>query len=177
MVLARGALWFLSGDTTLSRIEPRTGQVEARIRYKGFAGVAPAFVAADSEAVWVWGGGALTRIDPESNEIVSSVEVTASGPIAAGLGNVWVADGQNNQVLQVAPESALGSAPSVIRTIPVGGRPVGVAAAAGALWVALSEGTVVKADPSSGAVTETITVGGTLGGIYADDRSVWVAVD
>jgi class 3 adenylate cyclase/DNA-binding beta-propeller fold protein YncE len=177
MVLAKGALWFLSGDTTLSRIEPRTGQVEARIRYKGLAGVAPAFVAADSEAVWVYGGGALTRIDPESNEIVSSLETTASGPIAAGLGSVWVADRQNNQVLQVAPESALGSAPSVVRTIAVGGTPIGVAAAEGALWVALSEGTVVKADPSSGAVTETITVGGSLGGIYADDHSVWVAVD
>ena len=177
MVLARGALWFLSGDTTLSRIEPRTGQVEARIRTKGFAGVGPAFVAADSEAVWVYGGGALTRIDPESNEIVSSVEQNASGPIAAGLGSVWLADSPNNQVLQVAPESLAGSAPSVVRTIAVGGKPIGVAVGAGALWVAVDNGTVVKADPGSGAVTETITVGGTLGGIYADDHSVWVAVD
>ena len=177
MVLARGALWFLSGDLTLSRIDPRTGQVEARIRTKGFAGVAPAYVAADSDAVWVYGGAALTRIDPESNEIVSSLEITGGGAIAAGLGSVWVADVQNNQVLQVAPESAVGSAPSVIRTIAVGGRPIGVAAAAGALWVAVDNGTVVKADPSSGGVTKRITVGGTLGGIYADDHSVWVAVD
>ncbi len=185
MVLAKGALWFLSGDTTLSRIEPRTGQVEARIRYKGLAGVAPAFVAADSEAVWVYGTGTLTRIDPESNESVSSVELgvtgrapAAAGPIAAGLGSVWIADSENNQVLQVAPGSATGStAPSVVRTIAVGGPPIGVAAAVGALWVAVDNGTVVKADPASGAVTETITVGGSLGGIYADDHSVWVAVD
>jgi len=65
----------------------------------------------------------------------------------------------------------------VVRTIAVGGPPIGVAAAAGALWVAVDNGTVVKADPGSGAVTETITVGGTLGGIYADDHSVWVTVD
>jgi YVTN family beta-propeller protein len=185
MVLAKGALWFLSGDTTLSRIEPRTGQVEARIHHEGLAGAAPAFVAADSEAVWVYESGALTRIDPESNEIVSSVELYVSGrggagagPIAAGLGSVWIADNANNQVLQVAPGSATGSrAPSVVRTIAVGGTPIGVAAAAGALWVALSEGTVVKADPISGGVTKRITVGGTLGGIYADAHSVWVAVD
>ena len=170
---------------TRSRIEPRTGQVEARIRYKGLAGVAPAFVAADSEAVWVYGTRALTRIDPESNEIVSSVELgvtgrgnTAAGPIAAGLGSVWIADSANNQVVQLAPGSVAGSsAPSVVRTIAVGGTPIGVAAAAGAVWVALSEGTVVKADPLSGAVTERISVGGTLGGIYADDHSVWVTVD
>jgi hypothetical protein len=43
--------------------------------------------------------------------------------------------------------------------------------------VAVDNGTVVKADPGSGAVAETITVGRTLGGIYADDHSVWVAVD
>jgi class 3 adenylate cyclase len=178
MVLARGALWFLSGDLTLSRIQPRTGQVEARIRHKGFAGVAPAFVAADSEAVWVYGGGALSRIDPESNEIVSSVSLTASGPIAAGLGSVWVADSATNQVFQVAPESTIGpTAPSVARTIALGGTPIGVAVGAGALWVAVANGTVVKADPLSGDVTETITVGGTLGGISADDHSVWVAVD
>jgi class 3 adenylate cyclase/DNA-binding beta-propeller fold protein YncE len=177
MVLARGALWFLSGDATLSRIQPRTGQVEARIRYKGFAGVGPAFVAADSEAVWVYGGGALTRIDPESNEIVSSLEITASGPIAAGLGSVWVADRQNNQVLQVAPESVLGSAPSVVRTIAVGGTPIGVAAGASALWVAVADGTVAKVDPLSGEVTDTIMVGGNLGGIYADENTVWVTVD
>lgn len=178
MVLARGALWFLSGDTTLSRIEPRTGQVEARIRHKGFAGVVPAFVATDSEAVWVYGGGALTRIDPESNEIVGSVELYVSGPLAAGLGSVWIADSANNQVVQLAPGSVAGSsAPSVVRTIAVGGTPIGVAAAAGAVWIALSEGTVVKADPLSGAVTERISVGGTLGGIYADDHSVWVTVD
>jgi class 3 adenylate cyclase/streptogramin lyase len=177
MVLARGALWFLSGDTTLSRIEPRTGQVEARIRYKGFAGVGPAFVAADSEAVWVYGGGALTRIDPESNEIVSSVEITASGPIAAGLGSVWVADRQNNQVLQVAPESVVGSAPSVVRTIAVGGTPIGVATGASALWVAVADGTVAKVDPLSGDVTDTIMVGGNLGGIYADENTVLVTVD
>jgi YVTN family beta-propeller protein len=185
MVLAKGALWFLSGDTTLSRIEPRTGQVEARIRYKGLAGVAPAFVAADSEAVWVYGTGALTRIDPESNESVSSVELgvtgrapAAAGPIAAGLGSVWIADSANNQVLQVAPGSATGStAPSVVRTIAVGGPPIGVAAAAGALWVAVDNGTVVKADPLSGDVTDTIMVGGNLGGIYADENTVWVTVD
>jgi DNA-binding beta-propeller fold protein YncE len=90
---------------------------------------------------------------------------------------VWVADSQNNQVLQVAPEAAVGSAPSVVRTIAVGGRPIGVAAAAGALWVAVENGTVAKVDPLSGDVTDTVTVGGNLGGIYADENTVWVTVD
>jgi hypothetical protein len=54
---------------------------------------------------------------------------------------------------------------------------VGVAAGAGALWVAVADGTVAKVDPLSGEVTDRIMVGGNLGGIYADEDTVWVTVD
>jgi class 3 adenylate cyclase len=178
MILTKGALWFLSGDATLTRIDARRGRVEARIRHEGLPGAGPAFVAADADAVWVWATGALTRIDPETNEVVSSTELTASGPMAAGFGSVWVADNVNNQVFQLAPESAIGSgAPSVVRSVAVGGPTVGVATGAGALWVAVADGTVAKVDPLSGEVTDTIMVGGNLGGIYADEDSIWVTVD
>jgi len=73
--------------------------------------------------------------------------------------------------------SAVGSAPSVVRTIAVGGTPIGVAAGAGSLWVAVADGTVAKVDPLSGEVTDTIMVGGNLGGIYADEHTVLVTVD
>ena len=180
MVLARGALWFLSGDATLTRIDARRGKVEARIRHGGIPGVGPAYVAADAAAVWVYaaGGGTLTRIDPETNEVVSSTELGASGPMAAGFGSVWVADVSNNQVFQFAPGSATGSpAPSVVRSVAVGGHPVGVATGAKALWVAVADGTVAKVNPISGEVTDTIMVGGNLGGIYADENTVLVTVD
>jgi hypothetical protein len=65
----------------------------------------------------------------------------------------------------------------VVRTIAVGGTPIGVATGASALWVAVADGTVAKVDPLSGEVTDTIMVGGTLGGIYADEDTVWVTVD
>jgi class 3 adenylate cyclase/DNA-binding beta-propeller fold protein YncE len=180
MILTKRALWFLSGDATLTRIDARRGKVEARIRHGGIPGVGPAYVAADAAAVWVYaaGGGTLTRIDPETNEVVSSTELRASGPVAAGFGSVWVADGQYNQVFQFAPGSVTGStAPSVVRSVAVGERPVGLAAGAGALWVAVADGTVAKVDPLSGEVTDTIMVGGNLGGIYADEDTVWVTVD
>jgi class 3 adenylate cyclase len=179
MVLTKRALWFLSGDATLTRIDARRGKVEARIRHEGIPGAGPAYVAADAEAVWVYAWGAtLTRIDPETNEVVSSTELAASGPMAAGFGSVWVADNVNNQVFQLAPGSVTGStAPSVVRSVAVGGPPVGVAAGAEALWVAVADGTVAKVDPLSGEVTDTIMVGGNLGGIYADEDTVWVTVD
>jgi hypothetical protein len=152
--------------------------VEARIRHEGTPGAGPAYVAADADAIWVYAWGAtLTRIDPESNEVVSSTELAASGPMAAGLGSVWVADNVNNQVFQLAPGSVTGStAPSVVRSVAVGGPPVGLATGAGALWVAVADGTVAKVDSISGEVTDTITVGGSLGGIYADEDTIWVTV-
>jgi DNA-binding beta-propeller fold protein YncE len=64
-----------------------------------------------------------------------------------------------------------------VRSVAVGERPVGLAAGAGALWVAVADGTVAKVDPLSGEVTDTIMVGGNLGGIYADEDTVWVTVD
>jgi virginiamycin B lyase len=153
--------------------------VEARIRHEGIPGVGRAYVAADAAAVWVYAAGrTLTRIDPETNEVVSSTELAASGPMAAGFGSVWVADFANNQVFQLAPGSVTGStAPSVVRSVAVGGLPVGVAAGAGALWVAVADGIVAKVDPLSGEVTDRIMVGGNLGGIYADEDTVWVTVD
>jgi class 3 adenylate cyclase len=179
MILTKRALWFLSGDATLTRIDARRGKVEARIRHEGTPGAGPAYVAADADAIWVYAWGAtLTRIDPESNEVVSSTELAASGPMAAGFGSVWVADNVNNQVFQLAPGSVTGStAPSVVRSVAVGGPPVGLATGAEALWVAVADGTVAKVDPISGEVTDTITVGGSLGGIYADEDTIWVTVD
>jgi class 3 adenylate cyclase len=180
MILTERALWFLSGHATLTRIDARRGKVEARIRHEGIPGAGPAYVAADAEAVWVYApaGATLTRIDPETNEVVSSTELAASGPMAAGFGSVWVADSANNQVFQLAPGSVTGStAPSVVRSVAVGGLPVGVAAGAGALWVAVADGIVAKVDPLSGDVTDRIMVGGNLGGIYADEDTVWVTVD
>jgi class 3 adenylate cyclase len=180
MILTKGALWFLSGDATLTRIDARRGKVEARIRHEGIPGVGCAYVAADAEAVWVYAatGATLTRIDPETNEVVSSTKLAASGPMAAGFGSVWVADSANNQVFQLAPGSVTGStAPSVVRSVAVGGPPVGLATGASALWVAVADGTVAKVDPLSGEVTDTIMVGGNLGGIYADENTVLVTVD
>jgi hypothetical protein len=180
MILTERALWFLSGHATLTRIDARRGKVEARIRHEGIPGAGPAYVAADAEAVWVYApaGATLTRIDPETNEVVSSTELAASGPMAAGFGSVWVADSANNQVFQLAPGSVTGStAPSVVRSVAVGGLPVGVAAGARALWVAVADGIVAKVDPLSGDVTDRIMVGGNLGGIYADEDTVWVTVD
>ena len=99
-----GALWFLSGDATLTRIDPEEDRVVARVRHKGVPGAAPAYVATDGDAVFVYAWGSdLTRVDPGTNTVVSSMKLEASGPLAAGLGSVWIVDNASSQIWQVDP--------------------------------------------------------------------------
>jgi sugar lactone lactonase YvrE len=173
-----GALWFLSGDATLTRIDPEEDRVVARVRHKGVPGAAPAYVATDGDAVWVYAWGSdLTRVDPGTNTVVSSMKLEASGPLAAGLGSVWIVDNAGSQIWQVDPGSPTGrSAPSIVRSIPLSGVPLGVAVGAGAVWVATAEGDVSRIEPTSGRVT-TIQLDATLASIDATDDAVFVGVD
>jgi class 3 adenylate cyclase len=173
-----GALWFLSGDATLTRIDPEEDRVVARVRHKGVPGAAPAYVAVDGDAVWVYAWGSdLTRVDPDTNTVVSSMKLAASGPLAAGLGSVWIVDNVSSQIWQVDPGSPTGrTAPSIVRSIPLSGAPLGVAVGAGAVWVATADGDVNRIEPTSGRVT-TIQLDATLASIDATNDAVFVGVD
>jgi streptogramin lyase len=105
------------------------------------------------------------------------MKLEASGPLAAGLGSVWIVDNASSQIWQVDPGSPTGrSAPSIVRSIPLSGVPLGVAVGAGAVWVATAEGDVSRIEPTSGRVT-TIQLDATLASIDATDDAVFVGVD
>ena len=179
--LAAGAhaVWFLSGDATLTRIDPEEDRVVARVRHKGVPGAAPAYVVADGEAVWVFAWGSeLTRVDPGTNTVISSMKLEASGPLAAGLGSVWIVDNVSSQIWQVDPGSPTGrNAPSIVRSIPLSGAPLGVAVGSGSVWVVTAEGDVNRIEPASGRVATTIRLDATLASIDATDDAVFVGVD
>jgi YVTN family beta-propeller protein len=172
------AVWFLSGNLTVSRISPASATVIARVRYSGQgSGVSQPSIAAGEDAVWVSAvggvrGGVLTRIDPRTNERVTTVQVPAAGPVVAGLGGVWVADMwfEGESVWQIDP-----GANRAVRSIHVGPLPLGIALGAGAVWVTTSDGTVSKIDPTSRKVIARIRVGGTPSGIAVGEGFVWVA--
>ena len=98
-------------------------------------------VAFGEGAVWVTNrtDGTVSRIDPETNAITSTVEVGA-GPVAlaAGEGAIWVANAGDGTVSRLAPDTA-----DVEETIDVGGSPSGMTVASGAVW------TSVLASPAS----------------------------
>ena len=179
LALGAGAIWFLSGNQTVSRIDPATATVVARMRYGGQpSGVAQPSIAVGEQGVWVStpdgaSGGALTRIDPSTNEPVATIPVPASGPVVAGLGGVWVADQwyDTESVWKIDPGSN-----RVVGSIRVGPLPFGIALGAGAVWATSSDGTVSRIDPASRQVTRKIRVGGTPLGIAVGAGLVWVAI-
>jgi virginiamycin B lyase len=176
--LARGfgALWFASGESTISRVDPETGIVTARIRPVS-TGEANGGIAIGEGSVWVAGPhqeSPLTRIDPTRNAVLSRIPLAKfrSGGVAVAAGAVWVADPGGDKVWRVDP---LRNIP--VATTPVGLAPLGVAVGHGSVWVANSgDGTVTRIDPITGRVISTVTVGGSPNGLAVTDDAVWVTV-
>jgi YVTN family beta-propeller protein len=171
------SLWLASGDSTITRIDPRSGHVLARI--PGVAtGESLGGIAFGHGSVWVAGpvqDSPITRIDPRTNRVVARIPLQKfrSNGIATTRDGVWVSDIGSNQVWRILPSRNV-----PVSTVQVGLAPLGVAAGAGSLWVANSgDGTVTRIDPVSGRVVETIAVGGSPNGIAAVGDEIWVTVD
>jgi len=76
-----GAVWTLSSQGTVSRIDPGTDNADVTISLGG----SPSGVAVGANAVWVSNAaGSLSRIDPATNKLVKTYKV-GSSPAAVAL--------------------------------------------------------------------------------------------
>ncbi len=164
-----GAVWLVSRNGEIARIEPVTGGIES-----GVVGNGSSAVAVGEGAVWVANASDsnVSRLNPRTVSVVRPISVGA-GPtgIAVGEGSVWVANETDGTVTRIDPGS------HGTTTIPVGAGPSGIAVGAGAVWVANGEdGTVSRIDPGTGEVTETIEIGNRPDEIAVSGGAVWVIV-
>jgi hypothetical protein len=173
-------LWFLSGNSTLSRIDATTGERRRAIRYPGITRALsePAYIAAGEGGVWVSapriGADYVTRVDP-SNDATTPIALSGIlGPIAAGLGSVWVVQGSESggALWQIDPRRNVPAS-----TIRCKGSARDVAVGEDSVWVACDDGRVLRIDPVSATISRTIRVGGIPNGIAVGEGAVWVAVD
>jgi YVTN family beta-propeller protein len=87
----------------------------------------------------------------------------AEAPIALAGNSVVIVDPATN---------------SITGEIPIGGRPSGIALAAGSVWVGnRDDKTLLRIDPSTRQVVRTIGLGAVPADVTAGDGDVWVAVD
>jgi YVTN family beta-propeller protein len=124
----------------------------------------------------------LSRIDPQTNRVVATIQVASHSFAAAfGFGSVWITNsGEPNaqgggSVQRIDPQTN-----SVTATIPVGPAPRFLAAGEGAVWTLnQGDGTVTRIDPETGKVAATIPLGvpGPGGDIAAGAGRVWVRAD
>lgn len=141
-------LWSFNGSEAdgyhVTRVDPEGGPTLV----SDAGGESTTGVAADDDALWVLDvDGTVTRVDPESGDVLDTftVDVGAAVAVAVSDTSLWVADGDGGTVLRVDPSTG-----RVLDTIDVGGQPAGVAVSDTALWVTDAEaGTLTRVELAS----------------------------
>ena len=97
--------------------------------------------------------GTISRIDPDSGEVVETIPVGLDPRgIAVGFGSVWVGLAGSNTVVRIDPETN-----DVTQPIGVGNAPGSLAVSADAVWVVNTlDDTVSRIDPDTNSVVDTI---------------------
>jgi hypothetical protein len=185
MVAGAGGLW-VAGSDEVTRIDPATDTVAARIPVA--TGSGPAAVAVGAGAVWAPMAvpGALWGIDPEHNKVVAKIPL--GGPLAGSISvsatrdTVWVAAGaevgtgapaSGGRLLRVDPRRR-----RVVADIALPAAPVAIAADSSAAWVATARGEVLMVSRKRNRVAARIEAGGPLGfgqTIAVGSSGVWLA--
>lgn len=154
----------------------------------------PSAIAVGEGAVWVtnqWGNPrTVSRIDPETREVVATIPVSNSADtLAVGEGAVWVLStvggGEQTQgdttwplgsVCRIDPETN-----HEVAKIPVGWGSDAIAVGEGAVWVTNDEdGTLMRIDPKTNQVVATIPIAAISGNKRAFSMAVgesdlWIA--
>jgi ABC-type transport system substrate-binding protein/DNA-binding beta-propeller fold protein YncE len=164
-----GAVWETdTPDDLLLEIDPARRSVE-RIP----VGRGPTGVAVGAGEVWVVNqlDRTVSEINPRALSTVGSFPVgNGASAVAFGDGSLWVANTIDDTVSRIATRTG------TIRTIPLAGRPAGLAVGADGVWVTIeSTGQLLLIDPRSDQVTQAQEIGGAPAGVAVGAGSVWIA--
>jgi DNA-binding SARP family transcriptional activator/ABC-type branched-subunit amino acid transport system substrate-binding protein len=160
------AVWVVNPDQTVSRIDPLTNRIVARVRDVRAWGIA-----AGDAGVWVIDEEGVAEIDPETSEIAWRTDVAAEGltALAVGGGAVWGADPLHGSVWRIDP-----GPDSVQRTIPLGLGVGWVAFGEGAVWATNEvDGTVHRIDPDTNRARVVSRIAAPAG-VAVGEGGVWV---
>jgi len=170
IAVGAGAVWAISPNGTISRLDAASGRRVATIRPKP---AGPYAIAAGDAGVWLLvEENVIARLAPRTNRTRDPIELGSNRllGIAVGAGAVW-ATSEEGVLWRVEPEPS-----SIERTIDVGAGVRYVVFGDGAVWVAnWNDGTVSRVDPASNAVTARVPVGAAQA-LAAGAGSAWVSV-
>jgi streptogramin lyase len=196
LAFGHGSVWATSaGHGTVSRIDPKTGEVAAEIG----VGRGAVDIATDERTGDVWVAGLLlkwygaeihpedskdnklSRIDPATNRVVAKIPIAANSreggaqSVAVGEGAVW-AQSADGRLFKVDPASN-----KVVGVVPLGEYSSDLEVSRGAVWatVQASSGTrLVRVEPSTVHVVASEhgpePANGGYGGLVAGGGYVWL---
>jgi DNA-binding beta-propeller fold protein YncE len=158
------------------RIDPSTYHVAAVT-----VGTDPSAVTGGGGLVWVASrGGAVSVVDPATNQVQETLPASGSGPVGPGgpglafaSGNLWVANTDQGQVARAALDTDA-------TPITVDASPIALAAAPDAVWVvgrAQGGGLLARIDALTNQVDPTVRLPHPPTGLAVtrDGRTAWVA--
>jgi DNA-binding SARP family transcriptional activator/ABC-type branched-subunit amino acid transport system substrate-binding protein len=167
IALTANAVWAVNPDQTVSRIDPRTNSIVARVRE-----VRASSIAAGEGSAWIVDEQGITEIDPVTNAVARRIEVAAESltALAVGAGAVWLADPVGGSVWRVDT-----GRDHLLRTIPLAVGTRSIAFGAGSVW-ATNEvaGTVHRIDPRTYRA-QVFRRMAAPGGVAVGAEGVWVA--
>lgn len=150
---------------------PLPDGVVAEIR----VGDGPGYADVANGAVWVGNhrGNSISKIDPATNSVTTTVEVPRDPTgITAGFGSIWTFAFDPTAVTRVDTETA-----KVTATIPIdapGGSITGLAKGAGSMWIAPEGGRLYRLDPATNTATDVTGLDTDCPGSLAfADGSLW----
>jgi streptogramin lyase len=142
----------------------------------------PRFLAVGEGAasgIWVVNelANTVVRIEPETNEVLSRIQVESPTAVAADDAGVWVTSEANDQVQRFDPVDG-----TTLFTLEAGDGipdgPTAIAIGAAGVWVGSDlEPVVVRIDPGTNEVVDRRSIGGIVGAMAVGlDGDVWVTV-
>jgi streptogramin lyase len=172
-------LWVVTcGSKGVARLETATAKPVAAIA--AGSGSAPLAIASSPDSVWTLTDDktTLTRIDPDTNAIVSEMRLPANcRSITFALDSLWAACPAEKRILRINPQTNLVTARVEVTPEPVSIAFGGATPAENSIWVlSRKEGKVARIDPKTNKVIGTIELGFTNadGNLAFGDGFVWV---
>jgi streptogramin lyase len=137
-----GSVWISYGPgRSIDRVDPRTGQLivpPLKLPHRSL------WIAVGAGAVWSAGRvpASVVRITPDGRATTGTVPIDARS-LAARSDRLWAVGAGNRRLFEIDARTL-----KIVRKIPTGARPEGVAVGAGAVWVAnAGDDTIMRYDP------------------------------
>ncbi|HXJ42054.1 MAG TPA: DUF5074 domain-containing protein [Bryobacteraceae bacterium] len=159
---------------SLVRVETKTAKITATIPL-GVADVHSG-IAATADSVWLFSDnrGTLSRIDPDTNEVVGEMRLAADcANLLAAESSLWVTCPSENRLVRISPAKH-----TVEKRIEVSAKPGSIAFGDGSIWVLCEkDGKIDRIDPKTNKVIKTIDLAtpGVTGELAYGESFLWVS--